>query len=192
MLEMAKPAFQPTTREEIVTVLYDLFRRAGYDAVSIADISEATGLGKSSLYHHFPGGKPDMGEAVADFARDWMRDAVFAPLAVKAPLEKKIAAMMKTVSAMYDGGGAPCLVSSMMISPSASPKAIDTVRAIIADWIGAIAKALRDDGIAAAEAKARASNAIIAVQGALIVARAMGERKIFSSALKSATEELVG
>lgn len=76
------------SRDEIIVTLYDLFRRAGYDAVSIADISDATGLGKSSLYHHFPGGKPDMAEAVADFARRHMRDHVFAPLAADAPLKK--------------------------------------------------------------------------------------------------------
>ncbi|HNS86051.1 MAG TPA: TetR/AcrR family transcriptional regulator [Parvularculaceae bacterium] len=179
------------SRDEIIVTLYDLFRRAGYDAVSIADISDATGLGKSSLYHHFPGGKPDMAEAVADFARRHMRDHVFAPLAADAPLKKKLAAMMKTVAEMYEGGGAPCLIASMMISPTASPKAVRTVRAIVADWLDALAGALRDDGFTAGEAKARATAAIIAIQGALVVARALGDKKAFAAALKTAELELL-
>jgi len=188
---MASPQKPASTREEIVLILYDLFRRAGYDAVSLADISEATGLGKSSLYHHFPGGKPDMAEAVADFARGWMRESVFDPLKAAAPLEKKIDAMMKTVAAMYEGGGAPCLVASMMMSPTASPAAISTVRAIIDDWIGAIAASLRGAGASAADARRRATAAIVAIQGALIVARASGEKKIFSDALKAAKSSLL-
>jgi AcrR family transcriptional regulator len=178
------------SRDEIVMALFGLFRRAGYDAVSLADISQATGLGKSSLYHHFPGGKPDMAEAVADFARAYMRGAVFEPLGATTPLPKRIDAMMKTVSAMYEGGGAPCLIASMMISPTASPGAIKTVKAIITDWIAALASALVKDGVKPAEAKRRAGAAVIAIQGALIVARATGEKKIFSGALAAAKDQL--
>ncbi|MCB2097731.1 MAG: TetR/AcrR family transcriptional regulator [Parvularculaceae bacterium] len=178
-------------REEIIITLFDLFRRGGYDAVSIADISEATGLGKSSLYYHFPGGKPDMAEAVADFARGYMREKMFAPLGAQGPLARKIAVMMKTVATMYEGGGAPCLIASMMISPTASPKAVKTVKAIIADWIDALAGALRADGLSSAAAKRRATAAVIAIQGALVVARAAGEKQIFSAALKAAEKDLI-
>ncbi|MGE0182407.1 MAG: TetR/AcrR family transcriptional regulator [Parvularculaceae bacterium] len=178
-------------REEIIITLFDLFRRSGYDAVSIADISEATGLGKSSLYYHFPGGKPDMAEAVADFARGYMREKMFAPLGAQGPLARKIAVMMKTVATMYEGGGAPCLIASMMISPTASPKAVKTVKAIIADWIDALAGALRADGLSSAAAKRRATAAVIAIQGALVVARAAGEKQIFSAALKAAEKDLI-
>ncbi|MCB2114412.1 MAG: TetR/AcrR family transcriptional regulator [Parvularculaceae bacterium] len=179
-------------RDDIVVTLFDLFRRAGYDAVSIADISDATGLGKSSLYHHFPGGKPDMAQAVADFARNAMRETVFDPLAGAAPSPKKIAAMMKTVSAMYEGGGAPCLIASMLISPSASARAVKTIKAIVADWIDAIADALAADGVARPEARRRATQGVIAIQGALVVARALGDRKVFAAALKSAEKALLG
>lgn len=179
-----------SARDEIVLVLFDLFRRAGYDAVSLADISEATGLGKSSLYHHFPGGKPDMAEAVAGFARAHMRKHVFDPLGGAAPLAGKIATMIKTIALMYEGGGAPCLIASMMISPTASPKAIATVRAIVSDWIAALAAALINDGAKPAEAKRRATDAVIAIQGALVVARATGERKIFDDTMKAMRRSL--
>ncbi len=182
----------PATREEILVTLFDLFRRSGYDAVSLADISEATGLGKSSLYHHFPGGKPDMAEAVAEFARDWMRENIVDPLGADAPLARKIGAMMAAVERMYDGGGAPCLIASMMISPSASPKAIETVGAIVGDWIDAIAGAMRRVGLPPGEAKKRATAAVVAIQGGLIVARAARDEKIFTSTLKSAREALIG
>lgn len=188
---MESVAKTPTTREEIVMTIYDLFRRAGYDAVSISDISEATGLGKSSLYHHFPGGKPDMAEAVADLALGFMRENVFVPLAGDRPLARKIDRMLRIVDEMYEGGGAPCLVAQMMMSPTASPAAVATVRAVIAEWIDALADALRRTGAKPADARRRATNAIIAVQGALVVARATKDAKVFADALKSAKEELL-
>lgn len=185
---MTSAARELTSRDEIVLTLFDLFRRSGYDAVSIADISEATGLGKSSLYYHFPGGKPDMAEAVADFAQSHMRASVFDKLKDDRPLSRKLAAMSAFVADMYEGGGAPCLISSMMISPNASPRALETVRGIITEWIDALAAALRREGIA--DPKRRATEAIIAIQGALIVARASGDKKIFETAVKSALAEL--
>jgi AcrR family transcriptional regulator len=178
-------------RDQIILLLYDLFRRQGFDAVSIADISAATGLGKSSLYHHFPGGKGDMAAAVAAFARAWMREHVGAPLGASSPLPQKISAMMKTVAAMYEGGGAPCLVASLMLSPNLGPEAEADTRGVIADWIGALADAQKADGVPPAMARRRATDAIIAIEGALIVARATGERRVFDQALKSAAAALI-
>lgn len=182
----------PSARDAIVLTLFDLFRRSGYDAVSISDISHATGLGKSSLYHHFPGGKPDMADAVSNFARGHMRSRVFEKLRSDLPLAKKIAGMISVVSDMYDGGGAPCLIASMMISPNAGPKAISTVRAIIDEWIDALAAALRAEGASPAEARRRATDALILIQGALVVARATGDEKIFTDAMKAAKRDLLG
>lgn len=52
------------SREELVALLAEVFRRHGYDGASMAEISAATGLGRSSLYHWFPGGKDEMAAAV--------------------------------------------------------------------------------------------------------------------------------
>jgi AcrR family transcriptional regulator len=188
---MRKRAAAPMTREEIALALFDLFRRSGYDAVSIADISETTGLGKSSLYHHFPGGKPDMAEAVANLAHALMRDRVFDVLRARAPIAKKIAAMNAFVSEMYEGGGAPCLISSLMISPNAGPAAIDAVRGIMSEWIDALTEALRAEGRKESEARKRAVASLVAIQGALVVARATGDKRVFENAISASRRVLL-
>ncbi|RYZ76568.1 MAG: TetR/AcrR family transcriptional regulator, partial [Proteobacteria bacterium] len=43
------------SKTEILSVLLSEFRISGYEGVSMSRISEVTGLGKASLYHHFPG-----------------------------------------------------------------------------------------------------------------------------------------
>ncbi len=175
------------SRGEIVSALYDLFRRAGYDGVSLSDISAATGLGKSSLYHHFPDGKPDMAEAVGAYALQSMRTKVFEPLRADAPIAAKIAAMLAITDAMYEGGASPCLVANMLPSGAAAAP----IRAIIVEWIDAIAAALRSAGLKPAEARARAVEAVIGIEGALIVTQATGERRVFRDALSAARSVLL-
>ncbi len=170
---------QTTPRDEIVAALFGLFRRAGYDGVSIADISAATGLGKSSLYHHFPDGKPDMAEAVGAYALQSMRTKVFDPLGAPAALPAKIDAMLATADAMYEGGASPCLVANMLPSGVAAAP----VRAIISEWIDALAKALKAGGTSPADARKRAVEAVVAIEGALIVTQATGDKRVFRDAL---------
>lgn len=181
-----------THREDLVLKLFDLFRRSGYDAVSIADISDATGLGKSSLYHHFPGGKPDMAKAVADFAMETMRARVFNVLKGEAPLADKIDETNAFVHEMYEGGGAPCLISSLMISPNTGPETAAAMRKIVEAWGEAYASALRQAGRAPKDAKTLAVSALVQIQGGLVIARATGDRRVFRNALEKIKRELAG
>lgn len=177
----------PASRDDIVAALFDLFRRAGYDGVSVAEISAATGLGKSSLYHHFPGGKPDMADAVGVYALKSMRETVFAPLRDARPIGRKVAALLATVDAKYEGGAAPCLVANMLPSGAAPAPA----RAIITEWIDALAAALKAAGLKPAVARARATEAVVAIEGALIVAQATGDRGVFRDTLAAVRRSLL-
>src|SRR5437762_12723369 len=53
-------------RAALLPVLGEVFRAHGYEGATLALITEATGLGKGSLYHFFPGGKAQMAAAVLD------------------------------------------------------------------------------------------------------------------------------
>ncbi|MFN0025495.1 MAG: TetR/AcrR family transcriptional regulator [Parvularculaceae bacterium] len=177
---------ETTPRDDVVAALYSLFRCGGYDGVSLSDISAATGLGKSSLYHYFPKGKPDMAEAVADFGLKSVRAKVIAPLSAELPLEKKIATMLRAVDSMYDGGRAPCLVANMLPSGAASV----SLRAILSEWIDALAAALGGAGVKPGIARARAVAALVAIEGALIVVQATGEGEIFAEILTQVGADL--
>lgn len=187
---MADASSAQSSRDEIILALFDLFRRAGYEGVSIGDISKATGLGRSSLYHHFPGGKSDMAAAVLGFARDWVDANILAPLREDGSFPKRLDRMFEAARALYQGGCAPCLVASMLIARGDDP-AIAKSGALLADWIEALAAALRRERVSRAAAETRAISAIIAIEGALIVARATGRLKIFDAALKQARADLL-
>jgi AcrR family transcriptional regulator len=44
----------PSSREKILDVAEALFARSGYAGVGLREVAERVGLGKSSLFHHFP------------------------------------------------------------------------------------------------------------------------------------------
>lgn len=52
------------TRTALVASARELFGSRSYGSVSLTEIVEASGVTKGALYHHFPGGKADLMEAV--------------------------------------------------------------------------------------------------------------------------------
>jgi TetR/AcrR family transcriptional repressor of lmrAB and yxaGH operons len=170
-------------RDQIIETLFALFSRAGFDGVSLSDISQATGLGKSSLYYHFPGGKDDMAAAVIDFASTWLGQHVFAPLKVDKPLPARIDGMLKGVDELYDGGTKPCLIASMLVGHRDDSLG-RSLSKIFAEWVETLAKALTDAGASAREGRERAAAALVQIEGALILGRALGDKALFARTLK--------
>lgn len=178
------------SRAALIARLFDLFRVKGYEGVSIGDVSEATGLGRSSLYHYFPGGKEAMAEAVIAAARTAMEQTIFAPLAAEGPLDKRLDAMLAAVSKLYAGGRTPCVLASLLSSETDGPIAAGAAR-LLRDWADAMTEALRATGVALAEARRRATLALSQIQGALVLVRATKRREIFPEALAAARAMLL-
>ena len=74
---MAKPV---AGRAELLPLLAEVFRAHGYEGATLSLIGEATGLGKGSLYHFFPGGKQQMATEVLAEIDGWFEANIFAAL----------------------------------------------------------------------------------------------------------------
>src|ERR1700749_1985402 len=83
-------ALDAKEKAEIVGRLFVVFQDRGYEGASLADLSQATGLGKSSLYHHFPRGKEQMAEAVLEQGRTFIQTAVADVARSRQPLKARI------------------------------------------------------------------------------------------------------
>ena len=102
-----------STKTEILDRLLVTFRTGGYNGASLSDLSEATGLGKSSLYHYFPGGKAEMAtEVLAHLGASLERD-LLAPLRGPGTPSTKLDALLRTLSTFYDKGRVPCLLERL-------------------------------------------------------------------------------
>ncbi|MFD8491679.1 TetR/AcrR family transcriptional regulator [Amycolatopsis sp. NPDC059657] len=66
----------PTTRDRMVTTAMQLFRREGYPATSWRRLIEAAGTPWGSAYHHFPGGKEELGVAAIELGSQIVQKTV--------------------------------------------------------------------------------------------------------------------
>ncbi len=180
----------PLTRDAIVALLIGLFRRGGFEGVSMADVAKATGIGKSSLYHHFPGGKEEMAAAVIAAVGAWVQDRLVAPLDAPGARAERVDAMLASVAALYEGGARPCVIASMLVGAEAGP-VLPALRAALSAWIGALQRALEATGAPPEPARAAALDAVARIQGALLLCRALDDRAPFAAALAAARRDLL-
>jgi TetR/AcrR family transcriptional regulator, lmrAB and yxaGH operons repressor len=166
------------TKETVLERLMKAFRDNGYDGASLTELSTATGLGKSSLYHHFPGGKVDMAEQVLAHLDATLEAAVFAPLRSKVPPEKKLGAMLDTISTFYDGGKRACLLERLSASVDRARFRRPLANAF-AKWVDAVEALGIEANVPKPVARARAEDLVIRIEGALVVCAGTGDTKLF-------------
>lgn len=176
-------------RDEVVQRLLEVFREHGYDGASLAQLSRASGLGKSSLYHYFPGGKEDMARAVLEAVDRWMEENVLAPLAAPGPPAQRLSRMVAALDGLYDGGRAACLLGNMLVGDSRR-LFLKPMKAAFAAWVSALAALARDSGMPAARARLWAEEAVLSIEGALVLARGLDDPRPFRRMLRRLPETL--
>ena len=181
-------ALQP--RSQVVASLLRAFRRNGYDGASLSRLSEETGLRRASLYHHFPGGKEDMARAVVVSAVQDFDRLVLSPLREPGTPERRVAAMAATLSTFYGGGEQSCVLALMTIGEGRELLASE-VREGLQGWIDALTSVVEETGRPEPVARERARNAVARVQGALVLARGLGDTAVFKRTIEDLPRDLL-
>lgn len=176
-------------KESLLPALAETFRTHGYDGASLSALSSATGLQKASLYHHFPGGKQEMAEAVLDEQARQFEDQLFTPLTGTEPLRQRIDRMLLLLDSEYDGGTAPNLFSLFAQGPRRDLFGA-RIGAFYGRWITCLSGALAESGLPRAEAVRRAADAIMLLEGALLLSRALSDTGPFQRVMRQLEEQL--
>lgn len=177
-------------RKVILRALGEVFRAHGYEGASLKLITEATGLGKGSLYHLFPGGKQQMAEEVLADIDGWFEQNIYLPLRSADDPPRAIAAMIAGVDGYFDSGDRICLVGLVALG-AARDNFAEAVDGYFARWHQALVALLRKSGLSNAQAQRRSEDALLTIQGALVLARARNDTKIFRRALTDVTARLL-
>jgi AcrR family transcriptional regulator len=178
-------------KQEVLDRLTAAFRQFGYDGASLARLSKATGLGRSSLYHYFPNGKEDMAAAVLANAGARFDQSVLAPLrAAGAPSRERLARMTAGLDAFYAGGNAACLTDLFAIG-DAGTLFRERIGSRIKAFIGLLAGVAVEIGIDRQTAEKRAEDALIAIQGALVLSRGLASPEPFRRVLSELPDRLL-
>jgi AcrR family transcriptional regulator len=177
-------------RADLLPLLAEVFRAHGYEGATLALISAATGLGKGSLYHFFPGGKAQMAaEVLAEIDR-WFEVNIFAPLRCSDDPARAVAAMVGAVDGYFHSGNRMCLVGVIALGASRDAFAAQ-VQDYFRRWNDALALVLRRSGLDARVARRRSTDALVAIQGALVLARALDDSRVFGQTMADMTARLL-
>ncbi len=178
--------------DDLMRILSNVFRDVGYEAASLAMLSEATGLKKASLYHRFPGGKEQMAHEVLSGAGALLSENVLVPLQGDGSPEERVRVMTRRLGEFYSGGKQACLLNllaSPLINQGPFAKEIKSIfRALIDSLKGVMIDAEIPDKIALA----RAERAVMLLQGSLVLSRGLGTTRPFKECLKNMSVELFG
>jgi len=179
------------SRDAVVERLLGAFRRYGYDAASLGQLSNATGLGRSSLYHYFPGGKEEMARAVFDRVGQWAQDELFAAIGSGGTPERRLGQVIAALDSFYSGGAEGCLFGNFVVG-DARLLFQDRLSAAFRQLIAGFAQLAREKGVPDHDAQQRAEDAVVRIQGALIVSHGLADPSPFRRVLKRLPQDLLG
>ncbi len=166
----------------------EVFRRKGYDGASYADLMKATGLVKASLYHRFPGGKEEMVDALLSEVDRQFSQYVLAPAFETGSPAERTRRIAKRLREFYDDGKEWCLLDTLSLADSHSTLA--HARKSMELWVETFARLGREAGLPVSVARKRAEEAVAAIEGALVVARVLKNRRPFLRALAGLPKRL--
>jgi AcrR family transcriptional regulator len=179
------------SREEVLMRIVATFRQHGYEGSSLALLSQATGLGRSSLYHYFPKGKEDMAKAALEWVLDCFDGLVLSPLrqTSQPPLER-LQACAKGLAEFYADGARSCLIDIFSIG-SAARLFQTSLGECTKSMIRIFSEIAQEGGVSVEEARRRGEDVVIGIQGVLVVSRTIGSNAPFLRFLKEFPEQLL-
>jgi AcrR family transcriptional regulator len=163
------------TRQRIITATAELFRRQGYNGTSVKQVTEAAGAPFGSLYHFFPGGKEDLGDAV-------VRSSGQAYLELFEVIDDAAADPPSAVTDFFDGAATvleetgyldACPIGTVALEVASTN---DRLRAATADvfdsWVAAATVRFERAGMDGTTAAELALTTVAAIEGGFMLSRA--------------------
>jgi AcrR family transcriptional regulator len=169
----------------------DTFRAYGYEGASLNRLAEAMGLEKASLYYRFPGGKDAILMAAVERVGAWFEANVFEPLRQPSPLADRVEAAVTRLREFYADGTKPCVLDTLSLR-GGTPELQSALQTALAEWLKAFAAVAVEAGFPYQEAQQRAEQAVIAIEGSLVLARVTGKSEVFLSATAELRSRLLG
>ncbi len=180
------------SRAELLDRLLGVFRDRGFEGATLAEISHATGLGKASLYHHFPGGKYEMAEVVTREVCARLNQDVFSRLDANVhpgTAGERLGALLRGMDAYFEGGERNCLLAIMAMG-TAHERLGEIIRDQYRMWVDMLGAALVEAGVGKKDGRRRARDFMARLHGAAVLARLLDDPKPFRQTLKHLQREV--
>lgn len=171
------------TDDVVIEQLLAVFRSVGYDGATMAELAQATGLQKASLYHRFPDGKKAMAQAVLEYIGQTSESDIVAVL-LKTTLSpaERLKTALAVIDTLYAGGQLSCVLRALSLG-SAADTFREQIAGIFNGWLTGFTQLALDLGKTEAEARRMAQSVIVRVQGVLILAQTLQQPDLFGQTL---------
>jgi TetR/AcrR family transcriptional regulator, lmrAB and yxaGH operons repressor len=177
-------------REVVIDRLMRVFRRLGYEGASLSELSKATGLGRSSLYHYFPGGKEDMARAALEHLGEWVDVHLLQPLRGSGTPEERLDRIVVELDSLYASGQNACLLGTLVHGESRHLFQAQ-LRASFTALITAFADLVVESGVDPSIAQQRSEDAVMKIQGALILSGGLDDSRPFRRIIEHLSTDLL-
>lgn len=161
-------------RERMVAGAADMIARRGVNATSVRELAKYTGAPLGSMYHHFPGGKGQLAAEAVRRADDLTARTLTHAMAA-GPTDGLDGFIDMWRKALVDSGfqaGCPVLAVAVEELPDGESAPRDAAVFAFGSWTSILAAALRNHGVAPAQAMGTATLIIASVEGAVAMCRA--------------------
>jgi TetR/AcrR family transcriptional repressor of lmrAB and yxaGH operons len=167
-------------KSRFIATAADLFRRKGYNGVGLNEIIAASGAPKGSFYHHFPGGKEELGVEAVRLAGHRIAKMIDQALSEATDFDAAAVRLADEIGAWFEASGwrDGCPVTAIVVDavPGSEPLSA-AVAGVIALWIDRAAA--HGERLGVPDARERAQRFVIALEGAWLVSRIQRSREPF-------------
>ncbi len=165
----------------------------GYDGATLTNLASAAGLSKASLYHHFPGGKPEMAAALVRHAIADLQRQAFSRLSGHQSPGTRLLKFIDGFSAYTQTGESDCLLAVFNHHNTATEETATQQLLInqqFDDWHAALASVYEQAGLRPKKAKRAAHDLMAALYGALLIAKMHNQPVLFTDAIKRLKKDI--
>ena len=174
------------TRTQLLTEAEAVVRSQGYAGFSYADLTERVGIRKASIHHHFPT-KEDLGVTLVEVYTERFTQALADIAAATAAAPDRLDAYAGLYrSGLHAGQGCLCgvLASELNVLPDRIRAGVRRFFDLNADWLEGVIAAGQSNGCFRSEldARSQAMAVLAALEGAMLIGRALGSIEAFDAA----------
>jgi AcrR family transcriptional regulator len=177
------------TRASLEDQLVTVFKKRGYEGATLNQLADATGLGKASLYHHFPGGKAEMAAVLLRRAVARLQKSAFSRLTKSAPATQRLQQFVDGFSAYTEHGESQCLVA-VLAQGSIRETHGDSIARQFQDWTATLTSVFEETGQKPRRARRLAADLLARLYGELLTAQLLGDPKHFRRGIKRIKKSL--
>jgi AcrR family transcriptional regulator len=164
-----------TTKDRLVDASAELFRRQGYSGTGVKQILAEASAPFGSLYHHFPGGKEQLGAATIRRS-GYLYGQLFVEIVGPAPdlltgIGDFFAGAAETLVETDYADACPIATVALEVSSTSEPMR-EACAEVFEGWLHGATARFVQEGIAEPRARELAIVFVAALEGAFILARA--------------------